>query len=143
MNWFRRLKQSPWSFKALVLLLLADSLLSTAFLVPTLYRHGFSHVGNLWWDALVLFFFLFPDNDRGIRTVRWFALGIAIIYSISTVIRYQLDLHAHADYPSNPSFYFYWFHWVDGIIFPWFVAATCWFLPRSSFPLRPLDGPVA
>ena len=143
MNWIARLKKAPWSFKVLVLLLLADCLLSTSFLVPTLYQRGFSHVGNLWWGALVMFFFLFPDNDLGIRSVRWFALCIAIIYSMSTVSFYLLDRRAHADYPWNPSFYFYWFRWVDGFIFPWSVAAICYFLPRSSFPLRPLDKPVA
>jgi hypothetical protein len=142
MKWFARLKKAPWFFKVLVLLLLADCLLSFAFLVPALYQCGFSHVGNLWWCVLVLFFFLFPDNDRGMRLVRWFALCIAIIYSISTVSLYLVDRRAHAEYPLNPSFYFYWFRWVDGIIFPWFVAAICYFLPRSSFPLRPVDKPV-
>jgi hypothetical protein len=144
MNWFARLKKTPWSFKVLVFLLLADCLLSTAFLVPALYQRGLSHVGNLWWGALVMFFFLFPDDDRGIRVVRWFALCIAIIYSISTVsLYYFVDRRAHVSYPWNPSFYFYWFHWVDGIIFPWFIVVICYFLPRSSFPLRPLDKPVA
>ena len=143
MNWFARLKKAPWSFKVLLFLLLADSLLSASFLVPSLYRRGFSHVGNLWWAALVMFFFLFPDSDRGIRPVRWFAFCIAIIYSVSTAFFYLLDRHAHADYPHNPSFYFYWFRWVDGIIFPWFVAAMCYLLPRNSFPLRPLDKPIA
>ena len=143
MNWFARFKKTPSSFKVLVLLLSADCLLSFSFLVPSLYQRGFSHVGNLWWGTLVLFFFLFPDNNLGIRSVRGFALCIAIIYSVSTVSFYLLDRHAHADYPRNPSFYFYWFHWVDGIVFPWFVAAICYFLPRSSFPLRPLDKPVA
>lgn len=143
MKWLARLTKAPWSFKVLVLLLLADCLLSFAFLVPALYQRGFSHVGNLWWGVLVLFFFLFPDNDRGIRLVRWFALCIAIIYSISTVSLYLVARRAHADYPWNPSFYFYWFRWVDGIVFPWFVAAVCYFLPRSSFPLRPMDKPVA
>jgi hypothetical protein len=143
MNWFARFKKTPSSFKMLVLLLSADCLLAFSFLVPSLYQRGFSHVGNLWWGTLVLFFFLFPDNNLGIRSVRGFALCIAIIYSVSTVSFYLLDRRAHADNPCNPSFWFYWFHWVDGIIFPWFVAAICYVLPRSSFPLRPLDKPVA
>jgi hypothetical protein len=142
MNWFARFKKTPSVFKLLVLLLSADCLLSISFLVPSLYQRGFSRVGNLWWGALVLFFFLFPDNGRGIWSVRGFAICIAIINSISTASFYLLDRHAHADYPWNPSFYFYWFHWVDGIIFPWFVSVTCCLLPRGSFPLRPIDKPV-
>jgi hypothetical protein len=137
MTWFARLKSTPWYFKLFLIVLFADGLLSLSFLVPTLYRIGFSHLGNLWWLTLVLFFFLFPDNRLGLRAIRIFAVSIAVIYSISTVSTYFLDRGAHADYPWNPSFYFFWFHWVDGLIFPWSVAVICLILPKDAFPLRP------
>jgi hypothetical protein len=137
MTWFARLKSTPWYFRILLIVLFVDGLLSLSFLVPSLYRRGLSHVGNLWWLALILFFFLFPDNRQGLRAIRYFGVCIAAIYSISTIFTYVLDRSAHADYPSNPSFYFFWFHWLDGVIFPWFVAVICLILPKNAFPLRP------
>ena len=137
MTWFARLKATPWYFKIFLVVLFVDSLLSFSFLVPALYQRGFSHLGNLWWMALIWFFFLFPDNRQGLRAVRIFSVSIAVIYSISTIFTYIVDRGAHADYPRNPSFYFFWFHWLDGVIFPWLVGVICLVLPRNVFPLRP------
>jgi hypothetical protein len=137
MNWFERLEKTPLHFKLLLALLMADCLLSPLSLVPSFYKRGFAHIGNLWWGALVVFFFVFPDSDRGVKVIRSFALAIAVIYSIYTVFYYGMNRGAHADYPWNPSFDFHWFNWVDGIVFPWLIAAICCFLPRTSFPIRP------
>jgi hypothetical protein len=137
MTWFARLKGTPWYFRVFLIVLFVDALLSCSFLLPALYRRGFSHLGNLWWMVLILFFFLFPDNRHGLRVIRIFGVFIAAIYSISTIFTYVLDRRAHADYPLNPSFYFLWFHWLDGVIFPWLVAVICLVLPRNAFPLRP------
>jgi hypothetical protein len=137
MNWFTRLKATPSYFKVFLIVLCVDGLLSFSFLIPTLYQHGFSHLGNLWWMALIWFFFLFPANRQGLRAIRFFGVCIAAIYSISTISIYLLDRGAHASYPSNPSFYFLWFHWLDGVVFPWLVALTCLALPQSALPLKP------
>lgn len=137
MTWFARLKGTPWYFKIFLVVLFADSLLSFSFLVPALYHRGFSHLGNLWWMCLILFFFLFPDNHNGLRVIRIFAISIAAIYSASTIFTYFADRGAHTDYPWNPSFYFFWFHWLDGLIFPWMVAVVCLLLPKDAFPLKP------
>jgi hypothetical protein len=53
-----------------------------------------------------MFFFLFPNKEGGIRSVRWFALAIAVTHSMSTVFLYIVDRRAHASDPWNPSFYF-------------------------------------
>jgi hypothetical protein len=137
MKWFARLRKTPWYFKAFVALLLADCLMLPLSLLPGFYEHGFAHLGNPWWGPLIVFFFLFPDTDRGIKVIRSFAFAIALLYSINTVAHYLVNRGAHAAYPSNPGFFFDWLNWADGIVFPWLAAAACCFLPRSCFPLSP------
>ncbi len=137
MNWFERFKKTPLYFKVFAILLVADILLVSVSFLPGMYERGISRLGNIWWAVILSnFFVLSQDNDRGIRGIKKFAFFIAVITTIQTILTYRNNVHAHAEFPLHPSFYFYWFHWVDGVAFPWFVALVCYLLPKESLPLR-------
>jgi hypothetical protein len=70
--------------------------------------------GSLIWGTdgggpLILFFSLLPDADRGIG-------GDPLVCFLHRSHR---------------------FHWLEGVVFPWLVAALCRFLPKSDLPLTP------
>jgi hypothetical protein len=142
MNWLRRFADTPWYFKVFAMILVADALLSWSFLVPALYDLGFSHLGNVWWMALLVFCFLFPREPRAARRIALFAAAMAVIATIQTVMIYRVALSAHAEFPSHPSFYFRWFHWADGVVLPWAVAAFFGAVPAGALPLRPPANPA-
>jgi hypothetical protein len=137
MHRIKRLNDTPWYFKVFACLVLTDILLSFASLVPFLYQCGFSHLGNIWWAMIFFSFFIpFQDNDRGVKLIKLAVFALAAIRTSQTVSTYRLLLKAHSEFPWHPSFFFYWYHWVDGAVVPWIIALFFLFLPTDALPLR-------